>query len=79
MDTCFALRQQFSFLKSIEAYTVRPWGSLFKNETLPARTLKKPPSKAAGADWENGPRHSAGHIPRWPSGDSTELVEVHLG
>jgi len=39
---------QFRFLKQVNVW---PWGSLFKNETLPARTLKKLPSKAADADW----------------------------
>ncbi len=58
-------RYQFRSLKQAD---VRPWGSLFKNETLPARTLKKLPSKAADADWENAQRHSAEHIPRWPFG-----------
>ncbi len=58
----------FRFLKFIETRAVWPWGSLFKTETLPARTLKKLPSKAAGADWENGHRHAARHILRWPSG-----------
>jgi len=56
---------QFRFLKQVNVW---PWGSLFKNEKLPAVTLKKLPSKATDADWENEHRHSARPIPRWPFG-----------